>query len=171
MKILKKLLELSRLEKYDFDSRIDFVFHEQIIFDEIPLISHLEHEVMLKKAIAPEMFNPFLLNTAIFYANHLKMKALQELSAQEFKKYMICITYPDIADKDTVFDFNIPHLCIIQSIHEDHFRQYSDLEIAQAPWLFDALAQLNLGSSFLIKTHTFNDQDSTNTRYYLLSKI
>lgn len=170
MKILNKLLELSRLEKYSFDRQIDFNFHEQIIFDEVPLISRVQRELNLKKEITPKLFNTFLLNTAIFYANQLKIRALQELSEQQFKKYLICITYPSIGDKDTPSDYHIPHICITKSINYDNFQQYSDLKYEQAPWLFEALHILNNQSLFILKSHTFDDGYSYTTRYYLLFK-
>ena len=170
MKYLDELLRISDLENYSFNREIDFTFHDSIIFDEVPLISRINHSSILEKNYSATQVNAYLLNTAIFYANHLKLRAFHTMALEEYQKYLICITYPDVNDQETPFKFFVPNICITKAENLNYFQKASNLEFVQAVWLKESLQLLNYQSCFDIKTSSsHNDYDET-TRYFLLFK-
>lgn len=86
MKYLEELLRISDLENYSFNREIDFTFYDSIVFDEVPLISRINHCSILEKNYSATQLNSYLLNTAIFYANHLKLRAFHTMPLEEYQK-------------------------------------------------------------------------------------
>ena len=170
MKYLEELLKISELENYSFNKEIEDTFHDTPIFDEIPLISRTDHCLNLEKIYTASQLNAYLLNTAIFYANHLKLTAYHAMPLEEFQKYLICITYPDVTDETTPFKFFIPNICITKAEHLILFQKKSDIAYDQAVWLYETLYLLNSQSCFDIKTNSFHDGYDVITRYYLFFK-
>lgn len=166
MKYLEELFRISDLEDYSFNKDIDHTFHDTNIFDEVPLISRINHCSNLKKTYSATQLNADLLNTAIFYANHLKLRAFHTMPLEEHQKYLICITYPDFDNNECFGNVYIPNLCITQQRFLSEM-SFSSLEYEQAPWLFDALKLLNLQSKVVSKYTISKDEYGRYTRLYI----